>query len=209
MKVITFVSPYRNTNNYLIEISPKLFVGIDIGTLGLSPILEFLTENDGSLQAYFITHAHADHSIGIKEIYDYYKVPVYCSKECSNEINDARKNFSIYTDEIPTYAYNLPLEILEDGAEILIKQIPINAYHVPGHSPGCMVFGFGKTLFTGDFLMLKDKTPLNFPNSNKNDYYKSLQKILQIHNQFDIYFPGHGVSFHFINEIEHLQQTLL
>lgn len=208
MKTICLVSPYQKTNNYLVEILPNKFIGIDIGSQGIQPVQQVLKENKSQLLAYFITHAHADHCIGIKDLYDFYRMPIYCSKICALDIGNSRKNFSIYSNEIPTFEYKLPFEILADNQIVNLCGFNIQAYSVPGHTLGCMAYKVENLLFSGDFLMLKHKTPLNFPDSNKENYKSSVLKMKPLDNQITSYFSGHGESFSSINQLEHLNSIL-
>lgn len=205
MKVTRLVSPYRNTNNYLIEIAHRKFIGIDIGNIKAEVIQKFIADNGAELLGWFLTHAHADHCIGINQLYEHFEMPIYCSLQCAKEISDSRKNFSFYSDEIPTFEYHLPFSILSDNEIRVIEKIEITSFHVPGHSSGCMAFGINKYLFTGDFLMREHKTPLNFPNSNKRDYANSLKKIISMNSNFECYYSGHGESFNTIFEVVHLE----
>lgn len=191
-------SNYRDTNNYFVEIQPQYYIAIDIGSIALNSIKQFLNDRNADLLAVFVTHAHADHCIGIKYVFEYYEVPIYCSKQCSEEINNSRKNLSIYSDEIPTFAYDLPFNILKDKEVVTLLGQQIIAHHVPGHSPGCMLYEYSGYLFTGDFLMQNYKTPLRFPNSSKSDYHLSMSKIYKLHYSKGYFcFPGHGEPFMF------------
>jgi len=204
MKTVCLVSPYQKTNNYLVEILPNKFIGIDIGSIGIEPINQELKKTDGKLLAYFITHAHADHCIGIKEIYETYQMPIFCSEKCASDMGNSRKNFSIYSSEIPTFEYKLPFELLVDNQIVNLDGFEIQAISVPGHTIGCMAFKVSNSLFSGDFLMLKHKTPLNFPDSNKDDYQQSVIKMISMDNQIDTYFSGHGEPFSSIKELTHI-----
>jgi len=205
MNVYCLISPYRKTNNYLIEISPRKFIGIDIGNIDVSKIDNILHYNGGTLVAYFVTHAHADHCIGLEEIYERYRIPIYCSEMCAKEMNNSRSNFSFYSDEIPSFEYNIPVKKLIHKQKIIIEEIEIEAIAVPGHSAGCMAYFLENQLFTGDFLMLKDKTPLNFPNSSKKDYLESLKQLNFIKQRINVYYPGHGDKFHQLEDIKHIE----
>lgn len=196
MKIKRFIAPFRQSNNYLLEVYPKFFVGVDLGNLGINLITEFLDKNEGILIGYFLTHAHADHCIGIKEIYDKFKIPIYCSLNCSIEMKSSRKNYSMYSDEIMTFEYDLPVQILSDGETLSLMGCEIKSLQVPGHSPGCMLFEIGSCIFTGDFLMKDYKTPLNLPNSSKFQYQHSMEKIkLEYQNTNYWCYPGHGECF--------------
>ena len=189
-------SPYRLTNNYLVELEGARFIGIDIGSIDISKVTSIIESKNGILVAYFLTHAHGDHSIGIKEMWDIYKMPIYCSANTVDEINNPRKNFSLYSEEIATFNYNLPCTVVIDNEHIVFGENVFKTIMVPGHSPGCITIFHEKSVFTGDFVMQDYKTPLNLPNSSRKDYKKSMEKfrLLCAHEDFT-YYPGHGKSF--------------
>jgi glyoxylase-like metal-dependent hydrolase (beta-lactamase superfamily II) len=202
MIVHTLISPYRLANNYLIEIESGKFIGIDIGNIDLSEITSIIELNNGVLLGYFLTHAHGDHTVGLQAMWDLHKMPIYCSKNTSLELNNPRKNFSIYAEEIPTFNYNLPFTIVEDDAVIFFEEKAFNIIETPGHSPGCIVVIHKKAVFTGDFIMKDFKTPLNLPNSSRVDYVVSREKFLQkIKGSEQTFYPGHGESFSSLKDI--------
>ena len=208
MIIHRLISPYRKTNNYLIEISVGKFIGIDIGDIEIDKIKRIVGDEKGEILAYFLTHSHPDHCIGINKLWEMYKMPIYCSENCGNEIMNSRKNLSFYSEEIPTFEYNLPyIPIIDDGL-IEIDNCLIRTFLVPGHTNGCAIFFLNSVLFTGDFLMLNHRTPLNFPNSNKEKYKDSVKKVINFDLTIETIHPGHGESFRSINEIIHLNSLI-
>lgn len=204
MKVIRLISPYRSTNNYLVDIGENNFIGIDIGNIDIETVLKKINFPTGKIVAYFLTHAHADHCMGIEDIHAKFNMPIYCSESCIVEIGDSRKNFSFYSDEIKLFEYNLPFQKVVDFQELNIGGVKIKTILVPGHSPGCAAFLFDDILFTGDFLMLNHKTPLKFPNSSLQNYKNSLDKLKGISDEIKKFYPGHGETFQYISQIKHL-----
>lgn len=202
MIIHTFISPYRDCNNYLIEIEKRKFVGIDIGSLSPKIISDIVNKDSGILVGYFLTHAHGDHTVGIKEMWELYQMPIYCSALSALEINNPRKNFSIYSEEIETFQYDLPFIEVEDEQIISFDSKDFKVLSCPGHSPGCLVIVHENAAFTGDFAMADFKTPLTLPNSSKEDYARSRAKFnLFCANKKLRFYPGHGRSFSKLVEI--------
>jgi glyoxylase-like metal-dependent hydrolase (beta-lactamase superfamily II) len=198
----TLISPYRLANNYLIEIEFGKFIGIDIGNIDNSEITSIIKTNNGTMLGYFLTHAHGDHTVGLQAMYNLYQMPIYCSKSTSLELNNSRKNFSVYSEEIPTFEYNLPCTIVEDDKEIFFEDKAFNIILTPGHSPGCIVIMHNEAVFTGDFIMKDFKTPLNLPNSSRVDYANSKEKFTKkLKNHKRTFYPGHGALFANLSEI--------
>ena len=195
MRVHQFLSSFKQTNNYIIDIGENQFIGIDIGKIEFNRVMNFVNDANGKIVAYFLTHSHADHSAGILEVYDKLKIPIYCTHACAEEMLDSKKNLSYYLDDIESFNYDIPFVRIVDETIRLSEKVNIEIISVPGHSSGCICVKIENTLFTGDFLM-EFKTPLNFRTSCKMSYSNSLKKI---YNRFIgeeiICYPGHGSSF--------------
>jgi glyoxylase-like metal-dependent hydrolase (beta-lactamase superfamily II) len=205
MRIYKFLSPFKQTNNYIVDVGENQFIGIDIGLIESDKIMECFNKTNGELIAFFITHSHADHSFGIREIYDKFRIPVYCTQACAEELMDSRKNLSYYLDDIETFEYDIPFKKIADNTIQLRENLLINTISVPGHSAGCMCVKIENTLFTGDFLM-ESKTPLNFRTSNRKSYSNSLNKINQMFkNEEIVCYPGHGNSFVFSDRLSAIQ----
>lgn len=195
MKIHTFISSYLESNNYLIEIAPNKYIGIDVGVGVVPKICEILDTSGADLTAYLLTHAHADHTAGIQDIVDRYQMPVYCSQECKADLNNSKRNLSFYTDEIETYSFDIVCQVLTDEAIISLGGTQVRSYHVPGHTTGCMAYLINEVLFTGDFLMKGSKTPLHLPGSDKNLYKQSQKKMISVYPFVKTFYPGHGKYF--------------
>jgi hydroxyacylglutathione hydrolase len=195
MRVHQFLSSFKQTNNYIIDVGENQFIGIDIGMLQFNRVMDCVNDANGKLVAYFLTHSHADHSSGILEIYEKFRIPIYCTHACAEEMLDSKKNLSYYLDDIESFVYDIPFNRIADETIRLSESVNIEIISVPGHSAGCMCVKIENALFTGDFLM-EFKTPLNFRTSCKKSYKNSLKKINDLFKDEEIVcYPGHGRSF--------------
>ena len=202
MTIHTLISPYRHANNYLIEIASGKFIGIDIGNINISHIKSILDAKKGHLLGYFLTHSHCDHTFGIQDLWDLYQMPIFCSKNTAIELNNPRRNFSIYSEEIPTFQYNLPFTIVEDNEVLFFDDKAFTVMLTPGHSPGCIIIKYEQAVFTGDFVMKDFKSPLNLPNSSRIDYLTSIDQFISKFIDCDYqFYPGHGQIFTSLNDI--------
>lgn len=202
MIIHKFISPYRDCNNYLIEFENNNYIGIDIGSIDVESITSVINRNSGNLLAYFLTHAHGDHTVGIQQMWDMYQMPVYCSADTAADLKNCRKNFSLYSAEIPTFEYNLPVTVVSDEQEVIIGSEMVTILSTPGHSPGCTVFVVKDNIFTGDFAMADFKTPLTLPNSSKSAYSLSVEKFRNFCIGKKLTFhPGHGNIFTNIDQV--------
>ena len=121
---------------------------------------------------------------------------LYCSEQCALNIKDPKQNFSKYLEEIDTFSINKKCSILEDYSSLSLGSTEFKIIETPGHSPGSICILTENFLFTGDTIM-KTRTPLGFPHSNRDKYKKSLLKINKLIKEEVQIFPGHGDPFPF------------
>ncbi len=126
------------------------------------------------LKGILLTHAHHDHVNAIDEILDFRSVPVYISKDESPALVPHVNNVHKLKDE----------QVLYLGLHDIL------CIHTPGHTSGSMCFLFEHQLITGDTLFINGCGRADFDSSNVYDFYKSLEKIKQLHDNIIIY-PGH------------------
>ncbi len=97
------------------------------------PVLDFLDSNDLSLSGILITHHHADHIGGIKNIIGKHDVPVYGPK----------------TENIPNISHKLV-----EGDEVRLEQLGLSftVLDIPGHTSGHIAYFDDQRVFCGDTL---------------------------------------------------------
>lgn len=166
-------------------------------------------ENTNKILAVLNTHGHFDHTYddkilqnsGIK-IYIHEKDEFFCTKDPFEKLNDVfSPDFLLSGDEILTFG-----------------NFNVKFAHFAGHTPGCsMIFvSNGKInknaetldemfspvdtkIFSGDVIFRGSVGRSDFPFSNQEDMKISLQNILKIKQNFEIY-PGHGAPTNLENE---------
>jgi glyoxylase-like metal-dependent hydrolase (beta-lactamase superfamily II) len=127
---------------------------------------QLLDAHDATLTAVLETHAHADHISGAATLADTHDVPYYLHPDDTGALTE------------PT--------VLEDGQEITIGPVEIEAIHIPGHTEGTLTFEIGdEALLTGDTLFLDsvgrpdleggDDTAVR---DRATTLYESLQRLL-------------------------------
>lgn len=137
-----------------------------------------------------LTHCHYDHIGGVKALKEFLK--------CRIVSHELEAPFLEQGDNVVTAAkwygakiqpFNVDLKISGSQAEINLENRIIQAIHIPGHSPGSMVYlaeseGI-KVLFAQDV-----HGPIH-PDlkSNSEDYQRSLKLILDL--EADILCEGH------------------
>ncbi len=128
-------------------------------------------ERDFEIKLILITHAHSDHKRQADKLARLTKAALHAGKE--EKVRNAI--------------------ILRDGDRLAIGESPITVYHTPGHSPGHLCYLFENRLVTGDLLFCGKVggTGPNFPGSSPEAEWNSLQRILSLNDEVEI-FPGHN-----------------
>ena len=72
--------------------------------------------------------------------------------------------------------------LFEDGDRFQIGELQGIALHVPGHTPACMAYVIGDTVFTGDTLFMPDygTARCDFPGGDAATLYRSIQRLLAL-----------------------------
>jgi hydroxyacylglutathione hydrolase len=168
---------------------------VDPGNKDISEINKFINEKRLKPIYIIITHEHFDHIGGLEQLRELYSCKVISSEECSYNIIDPKRNFSVYIDQIG---------FLCKPAEIIIKErfklkfcfnLEITLIPSPGHSEGSICISFKDILITGDTLLKNLKTVVKLPGGNKSKLIESLKIIQSEFDGFTKIFPGHGEPF--------------
>ena len=155
------------------------------------PNLEFiLKENECTLEAIVLTHAHFDHISGIDKIVDAFHCDVYLNPNEFDFLQDPDLNSSsaFYMD-VTCGAKCKP--ILE--GKNTIAGFDIEAMYCPGHSVGSTVLKIEDCLFTGDVLFQGSIGRMDLATGSVSSMKQSLKKLVQLDKDYKVY-PGHGPS---------------
>ena len=195
MEIITFINPHRLSNTYLVY-SPidNNAILIDVGNLDTTVIKCEIERRNLSLKAVLLTHEHADHCYGVDILFKKLQFKLYCTEECAFGIANSKLNFSRYLEDINEFVVGKIPTIVGEGKLKISSNLTVECLPTPGHSPGSCCYIINDGCFTGDTLM-ETVTPLSFPNSNKKDYKKSLEKLHLLSHRINYVYPGHGEKF--------------
>lgn len=90
-----------------------------------------------------------------------------------------------------------------DGDTFAIGGLTVTAMHTPGHTPACMTYHIGDSLFVGDTLFMPDfgTARCDFPGGNASALYQSIQRLFTLPPETRIfmchdYMPnGRGMQY--------------
>ncbi|MGB2474286.1 MAG: MBL fold metallo-hydrolase [Litorivicinaceae bacterium] len=73
-------------------------------------------------------------------------------------------------------------QLFADGDTFAIGGLTVTAMHTPGHTPACMTYHIGDSLFVGDTLFMPDfgTARCDFPGGNARALYKSIQRLFTL-----------------------------
>ena len=73
-------------------------------------------------------------------------------------------------------------QLFVDGDTFAIGGLTVTAMHTPGHTPACMTYHIGDSLFVGDTLFMPDfgTARCDFPGGNASALYQSIQRLFTL-----------------------------
>lgn len=190
------VSSFAGTNTYvLVNLRCNSAIIIDPG-VGCFEIVEEILKSLSCRTHYVIlTHEHYDHIGSLNEVRNRFSVKVIASTECSCNIQDPKKNLSVYLGPNGYMCKSADFEVADRVTEIPWCGRPILVVRTPGHTNGGISIYFPNYMFTGDTLIKNEKTIVKLPGGNQAQLARSLQFIRESFAADTLILPGHGDSF--------------
>ena len=157
---------------------------------------EILNQNDCTLDAIVLTHAHFDHISGVDKIVNKFGCDVYLNPNEFDFLLDPDLNSSsaFYMD-VTCNANAKPL--IEGKNEI--AGFEVEAIYCPGHSIGSTVLKIEDCLFTGDVLFQGSIGRMDLATGSVTSMKQSLKKLVQFNKDYKVY-PGHGPTTYLSQE---------
>ena len=188
MKIISFVKPPIDNNNYLIiDEASKEAVLIDCSTFD-DEILTAIEDEGAILKYVLLTHGHFDHVTGLNDTDEDVKVLMHkADMEWIRELNTYLPMVGMPPMKTPRID-----DFLEDGQIIKIGETQIKVIHTPGHTQGGVCFLIDDHLFSGDTIFKESVGRCDLPGGNFDQIVESIEnKIFTLPEDTTIY-PGHG-----------------
>lgn len=191
MKVEKYVVGIIGTNCYLIiNEDTKETVMVDPGGYP-AQLKREIKEKGLKVQAVLLTHAHFDHIMGLKDVMEDFKVPVYVEEMDKEMLTDGNMNLSggymnggfLFEDA----------ETVTDGQVLELAGFRLRVIHTPGHTPGGCCYYAEKegVLFSGDTLFHASVGRSDFPGGSASDLVRSVREKLLILPEETHVYPGH------------------
>lgn len=158
-------------------------------TASVERVLDVLAVRGLRLERILETHAHADHLTGADNIRTRTGAPI----GIGDRIARVQKTFGALFDAVDVTSDGAVFdETYADGARFMLGSIPVEVLHTPGHTPACVSYRIGDTVFVGDTLFMPDfgTARCDFPGGDACALYRSIQRILGLPDDTRV-FVGH------------------
>jgi len=194
-QIQAFVFNFASENTYVLFNENKNAWLIDPGNMNeqeTQSISNFITENNLNIQKIVLTHAHIDHVLGLQWAYDTFKVPVTMHKD-DKEVLDmfqiSGMRFGFTLDHI-----KVDLNYIKEGDELDFDGEKFKIYHVPGHSPGSVVYHneTQKFMISGDVLFEGSIGRTDLYKGNYDQLIEGIKTKLFVLDEETQVFSGHG-----------------
>jgi len=136
------------------------------------------------------THGHLDHIAENSVAKSRFNVPLLIHQADRGMLTSAAENLSIHLDQ-PVISPDAD-RTLNEGDIIRLGDETLQIFHVPGHTPGSLVFYHPGFLIAGDTIFRGSVGRTDFPRSSERDLIHNLRtKVLNLPDDTIIY-SGHG-----------------
>ena len=185
-------------NTYIMAADNVDCIIIDPGCLNVEEqknLVNYLDEHKLVPKRLFNTHLHLDHVFGNHFVCEHYNIGA-----------EAHKADEFWIEQTVAYAGQMGMHVeqnppaltayFEDGQKIKFGNSTIKVLHVPGHSPGGVVFyceseGFA---IAGDVLFRESVGRADLPGGDFDTLIEGVRsKLLTLPDEVIVY-PGHGPS---------------
>jgi len=194
-QIQAFVFNFASENTYILFNENKNAWLIDPGNMNeheTNAVSNFITEKGLKIQKILLTHAHIDHVLGLQWAFDTFQVPVtmhHDDKEVLDmlQASGARFGFQVAAVKVDT-------EYIDEGDELDFDGEKFKIYHVPGHSPGSVVYHneTQKFMISGDVLFEGSIGRTDLYKGNYEQLIEGIKTKLFVLDEETQVFSGHG-----------------
>lgn len=143
-------------------------------------VVDFVQAQQLSVQWILETHAHADHLTAAHHLREVLGGQIAIGAAIT-QVQKVFKGIFHLEPGFPTDGTQFD-HLFADGEAFRIGDLQARALAVPGHTPACMAYKVGNTVFVGDTLFMPDvgTARCDFPGGNARTLYQSIQRLLAL-----------------------------
>ena len=160
-------------------------------------LINYIQDNDLVIKRLINTHLHFDHIFGVNAIASQFGLKFECHKADEFLLDNLTEQLQLFG--IPTTNGNIKPEILNflnEGDVIEFGNQILEIMHIPGHSPGSIVF-YSKennSVFSGDVLFRESIGRTDLSRGNFDQLIEGINTKLFILPDETKVYSGHGPS---------------
>lgn len=195
IKVEKFVVNPLQENSFVISDESGECIFVDPGFYydeEYTEVQEYVEDNQLKPVKITNTHCHFDHIMGVERLRKTYKIPFYANKEDEYWIEKAEEQGEMFAIEMQPVS---PIDsFLNENETIKFGTTGLRVIHVPGHSPGHVVFYHeeNKILVAGDVLFYGSIGRTDLPGGHYDTLITNIKKkLFQLPDDVKV-FSGHG-----------------
>ncbi|CAG9329408.1 unnamed protein product [Blepharisma stoltei] len=165
-------------------------VSLKTSTVHADGVIAYIIENNFEVNYIIDTHVHADHLTGSKILKEKYPNAKVC---IGFNVTTVQKVFQRILNLLDLKTDGSQFDkLIKDNEEIPLGDLKIRGIYTPGHTPACMSYVVGDSLFTGDTIFMPDfgTARCDFPGGSADTLYDSIQKLFGLPDNFRV-FVGH------------------
>ena len=183
------VGPFAENCYLVVDEDARRAVLVDPGDEA-SRIARMVRDSGADLEAIWLTHAHIDHIGAVAAVKREWDVPVYLHPADAPLYAAGATQAAFYGLDFEQPAP--PERSLADGDNVRVGSLQFEVLHVPGHSPGLVVFHGNGVVLAGDLLFAGSIGRTDLPLSNPVDMEASLARAMRELPDDMLVHPGHG-----------------
>jgi len=149
-------------------------------TTSADAVTKYIRENELSCEWILETHAHADHFSAAPYLRD----KIGGKIAIGEHIPEIQRVFANIFNAGAAFEPDGSQfdELLKDGQKFHIGAMPVHVIFTPGHTPACVSYHIGDSVFVGDTLFMPDygTARCDFPGGDAATLYSSIQKIFEL-----------------------------
>lgn len=200
MEIKTFEFNPLGVNSYVLSDETGECVVIDAACYypdEKAQLINYILDNELVVKHLLNTHLHFDHIFGVNALSSYFGIPVASHDGDEILLDNVKAQMKMFgipendDDYVPQIGISL-----KEGDKIVFGNQTLKVFHIPGHSPGSIVFYNESTdsVFCGDVLFRGSIGRTDLIGGNFEELVNGIQTKLFVMPDKTKVYPGHGPS---------------
>lgn len=158
-------------------------------------LINYILDNELVVKHILNTHLHFDHIFGANALSKYFDLPL--SSHTGDEVllNNIKGQMKLFGIPDNDEEYQIEIgNVLNEGDIISFGNQALRVFHIPGHSPGSVVFysEASNSVFVGDVLFRGSIGRTDLAGGNFEELIEGIRSKLFIMPDETKVYPGHG-----------------